>query len=56
MPIGRAKEDKKMASKKDCKYYKACGSSTNCERCKGYEKEKKKNRKGKGENNDKRKY
>lgn len=25
----------------DCKYYKACGSTDNCKRCTGYEKEKK---------------
>lgn len=30
--------------KKTCKYYKACGNSENCSRCKGYEKKKKENK------------
>lgn len=32
-----------MGGKKTCKYYKTCGSSENCLRCKGYEKKGKKN-------------
>lgn len=32
-----------MGGKKTCKYYKTCGNSENCLRCKGYVKERKKN-------------
>lgn len=35
-----------LGGKKTCKYYKTCGNTENCIRCKAYEKEQKKNKKG----------